>query len=471
MKTTAFIKFGILGLTALSLLAACGSSGGGSTASTQSTGVSKGVVDSLGSITVNGVKFATTNAVIKIDNNPGVESELKAGMVVKVKGTFDDRTGTATEVQIEDALQGPITSIDNTNKTITVMGKVVKFEDNVTRLNDDTPKVFGTTANFTVSQMVEVSGLDDSTGAIRASRIDDRTGLAEVETKGVVSALGASSFTLTSGSAIFTVNFTTALPAGVANGSTVEVRGALAGSTITALNSARGVTIEDALGAENEKVELEGLVASLDLIANTFKLNGMAISYSGSTIFENGIETDLANDAKVEAEGKIVGGVLVAAKISFRSTIRIEALPSVITGAGKAGSLTLLGKTVTTSANTDFHNLANLAAIGSNRVQIRGSLALDGSIVASRIETVGGGHDFVMAPATAKTADTLTLLGDLVTTNAATEYRGMNDAVLTKAAFFDSVSVGPAPAPKTVIKARFGATPLLAEQLEIEGNR
>ena len=468
MKSLHRTAFGILGFSVLALLAACGGGGGGG-ASTQTAGVSKGVVESLGSITVNGVKFSTTNAVIKIDDNPGVESDLKAGMVVKVKGAFDDRTGTATEVEIEDGLQGPITSIDNTNKTITVMGQVVKFEDNVTRLNDDNPHKVFSTANFTIGRVVEVSGFDDSTGAIRASRIDDRTGAAEVETKGVVSALGANSFTLTSGAATFTVNFTAALPVGVANGSIVEVRGTLAGSIITALNSARGVTLEDDLAANNEKVELEGLVTSGT--AASFELNGVTVTTSNITIFENGVAADLTADVKVEVEGRFVNGVLEASKVSFRSNIRIEALPSVINGTGKAGSLTLLGKTVITSVNTDFHNLADLTAIGSSRVQVRGSLALDGSIIASRIETVGGGNDFIMGPITAKTADTLTLLGDVITTDSQTEFRDQNDVAIAKASFFALISAGPAPAPKTVVKVRFSTTPLLASQIEIEGDR
>src|SRR5207344_1631378 len=92
------------------------------------TGVSQGVVTALGSVFVNGFEISTTGATIRIDDNPGVESDLKVGMVVKVRGTRDDATrkGTATEVEARDLLEGRISSVDAANNTITVMGQTVR---------------------------------------------------------------------------------------------------------------------------------------------------------------------------------------------------------------------------------------------------------------------------------------------------------------------------------------------------------
>lgn len=478
MKTVnRYLTWSALTLFAASLTACGGGGGGSAPAGTATAGVSQGVITAKGSITVNGVKFETTGATIRTDDNPGTENDLKPGMVVKVKGVFDDRTGTATEIEFDDNLQGPISSVDAVNKTITVLGKVVRFEDNITRVNDDTPKVFGVgAANFTPGQVVEVSGFDDSAGAVRALRIDDRTGATEIEIKGIVSALGASSLTLSpaGGATTFTVNFSAPLPAGVANGSLVEVRGTLAGTTITALANARGVTVEDAIGAAGEKVEVEGLVTSGN--SASFVINGLTVTTSGSTVFENGLPADIIPNVQVEAEGRIVGGVLQAAKVSFRSNIRLQALVTAKTGAGKIGTLTVLGKTITISNNTDFRNpLVDLDSItvGVTTVEVRGFLDLTGNgVVATRIDTANN-NEFLMAPVTAanSTTGTLTMLGSNITVSGTTEFRNMNDAIISSATFFSLITTGPAPVPFTVVKVRLTPGTLLAEQAEIEGTR
>lgn len=468
-------------------LTACGGGGGGGTApagGNATPGVVRGEIEKLGSVVVNGVEFNISGATRTIDDNPGQpETEFKRGMIVTIKGTFDDRTGTATEIEVDDNLQGPISAVDPVNKTITVMGKTVQFEDNITRLNDDTAKVFGTTANFTVGQMVEVSGFDDSTGVIRASRIDDRTGATEVEAKGVVSGLAANSFTLTSGAATFTVNFTAALPAGVQNGSRVEVRGTLAGAVITALNSARGVSLEDdGIDDNMNKVEVEGIVASGN--SSSFVINGITVTTSSTTTFENGLPSDLLPGVKVEAEGPRVNGVIQAIKVSFRSTVRIQGGITAKTGAGKVGTLTILGKTVATTANTDFRSFSGVAqtldtlAAGTSRVEVRGVLDLNGNLVATRVDRVNDNDnkEFIMSQVTAKTATSVTLLfgNTVVTTNASTQFRVDNDDVnevaISSTDFFNRVIPATATLPGTVVKARLSPGTLVAEELEIEGS-
>ena len=107
------------------------------------------MITAKGSVFVNGIEYSTTGATIRIDDNPGIEDDLKVGMVVTVRGTSDDSTrkGTATQVEARDILEGTISSVDAVNKTITVMGQTVRIEDNVTRLNDDdTQKVFANAA-------------------------------------------------------------------------------------------------------------------------------------------------------------------------------------------------------------------------------------------------------------------------------------------------------------------------------------
>jgi hypothetical protein len=335
------------------VLVACGGGGGG-TGATPATGaaVSQGVITAKGSVFVNGVEYGTSGATIRIDDNPGIESDLKVGMVVRVRGASDDATkkGTATQVEARDLLEGTISVVGA--GTITVMGQTVRIEDNMTRLNDDdTQKVFGQ-ANFQVGDIVEVHGFGDDQGGLRATRVHRKLA-GEFESKGFVTGLGATSFGLSltpGGASVLTVNFTAgSLPAGTANGSLVEVKSSAA--PVAGAVTATLIHLEDRLGAAGEKVEVEGIVSSGTLAS--FVVNGQQVVTSASTVFEGGLSGDFAIGVKLEAEGALdANGAIAATKISFRSNIKIEADASGVTATG----LTVLGKTVAVNPFTRTDN-------------------------------------------------------------------------------------------------------------------
>ena len=272
-------------LSALSVLAAfaltaCGGSGGGggNPPATGATQTSKGAITAKGSIFVNGVEFDVSRANITIDGSSHrPESELKVGMVVKVNGRHDDRTGEAQEVEAEDVLRGKID--DKGGAFLSVGGHEVEvdhsteFEDGVSRLG-----------SVSVGERVRVSGFASQSGAIRATRIEKEAGTSDdFEVKGFVSDLAMgppATFTLkvtpdaASGYAV-TLAAGVALPAGVQNGSYVEVR-SLAAPVSGAL-TASAIQLEDAkLGTEGDEVEVEGIVSSGD--SSAFVVDGHAVS-------------------------------------------------------------------------------------------------------------------------------------------------------------------------------------------------
>lgn len=122
MKTLRLVLLAALAAS----IAACGGGTGGTGATTPPPGsaVSQGIITAKGSIFVNGIEYSISGAtIIKIDDNPSVENDLKVGMVVKVRGTSDDatRTGSATQIEARDILEGTISNVDAVNNTITVM--------------------------------------------------------------------------------------------------------------------------------------------------------------------------------------------------------------------------------------------------------------------------------------------------------------------------------------------------------------
>ena len=439
------------------MLVACGGGGGGggntppAAGGASAAGVSQGVVTALGSVFVNGFEFSTTGATIRVDDNPGVESDLKVGMVVKVRGTSDDATrkGTATQVEARDVLEGRVSSVDTVNKTITVMGQTVRIEDNVTRLNDDDlQKIFGN-ANFQVNDMVEVHGFADDQGGVRATRVL-RKATGEFESKGFVSALAATSFGLSltpGGTAVVTVNFVAgALPAGIVNGSFVEVKSALA--PVAGVITANLIQLEDKLGAAGEKAEIEGIVSSGTLAS--FVVNGQRVVTSASTVFEGGISSDFAIGVKLEAEGPVdANGAIAATKISFRSNVRIEADASAVT----ATSLTVLGKTI---AINQFTRTDNGPVVNGSHVEVRAVSDRNGNFIATRIVVQGASTKaFLQGPVTSadSTAGTLNILGNAIVSDGNTEWRVSSTSTelpVSKAAFFAQVKTN-----VTVVKVKW----------------
>ena len=472
-------------LAAALSLAACGTSQSpAQSPSAQKT--SKGVVTATGSVTVNGVRFATPGASVKVDGQPATEADLTVGMVVKVRGQDDGVNGQAVEIESEDAVRGKVGGVAGNVVSIgeqeIEVEDATEFEDNAARLASITPG----------QDRIRVSGVSTGSGRIRASRIDKVAGASDdFEVKGFVSALAmgppvtfdlrvspdaatAIAVTLAAGAAV---------PVGLANGAFVEVRSAAApqGGAVTATS----VEVEDArLGGAEEEVEVEGIVTSGD--SSSFMVDGQSVATDASTRWENGVPGDLVPGVKVEAEGRLDSQsppVLHAEAVSFRANLRLQGPSTDVVvpdpSAPRTGSFKVLGLTVHTDALTEWvdfsGNPQDLGTIGSGPVLVRGLRSRDrSSVVATRVERTSDTKLFLQGPVASKdaAAGTLVVLGLTVATGAATEFRDMGDAVVAKDAFFAAVVEG-----RTVVKARgkdasaLSGTILTADQIEMEGDR
>ncbi|MFL6564757.1 MAG: DUF5666 domain-containing protein, partial [Burkholderiales bacterium] len=226
----------LLAALAAFILAACGGGGGtGGTGTTTpppggpgSSTVSTGVM-TKGSTIVNGVRFEDNTANISIDDTPKTNTALQNGMVVKVVGNVNDDgiNGTAQRVKALIEVRGvPTTVTNSTNgQSLVVNGQAVVVDDQTVFSN-----VAGFGAIIQGTTLIEVHGLRDANGAIRATRIEDAAGQMASSTldeiRGVVtggSGTNPRAFTL-GGQSINALN-ATITPAGASwqNGSIVEV--------------------------------------------------------------------------------------------------------------------------------------------------------------------------------------------------------------------------------------------------------
>jgi hypothetical protein len=410
---------------------------------------------------VNGVKFEDTAANIVGDDTPKVLADAeRLGATLKITGIRNDDgvTGVATRIEIENEVRGPIGTISPPD-SFTVLGQTV-FVDGGT--------VFADVANFGAlapGDNVEVHGARDAAGNIRATRVE-KLGAAGVvdELRGVITAkTGTTAGTVTVGGAAFTFdNATVTVPAGAAFGVGDLVEIHLDEGTLRA----NRIEVEDFGAAEGQEAEVEGFVTGFTAHPGTFKVGNVDVQTTSATRFEGGLSSDLANNVKVEAEGHMQGGVLVAEKIEFKDALRIE---SNIEAAG-TGSITLLGKSVAVT----IHTAGGAGPFSAGQgVRVRGFLNQDNtSITATRIEPLGQPVDpdrhIVQALVSSFDSGTrhLTLLGfDVNASGAGVQFQDDNDVSMSATQFFGSLTTG-----KTVVKARGSAsgTSLTANQVEIE---
>ena len=454
--------FSILAVIAITFAGCSGSNSGGSAPAPSKT-TSKGVITGFGSVFVNGVEYDTVGASVIMDDSSTTESNLQIGMVVTVSGSIDPSgtTGTAGTITFADNLEGPVSGIFNAaTSSLVVMGQTVKVNGTTTYHN------IGDASLLALNDMVEVSGFADAGGAIVATRIEKKStlfsaGTTTAELKGTVSGLSGSVFSINA----LSVNASgVTMPAGLANGSFVEVRGTLAAAggpmTATFLEREQSFT-----AGESEHVEVEGIVTDY-VSLSSFKVNGVPVNGSALT------GVTIANNMKIEVEGTMVGGILVAGKseVELESTILLESNVSAI----GANSLTLLGQTAAVSATTEFKDssTANIRSFSLANIAVGDHVIVDGyqsanGIVATSVERLNATTQAKLqgiASAATPTAS-LTILGVAVDTSAAS-FRDINSNAVSAAAFYSSVTPG-----TTVVKVKwntFTSTSAPVNEAEIE---
>ncbi|MEL6301494.1 MAG: DUF5666 domain-containing protein [Pseudomonadota bacterium] len=430
--------------------------GGGNTGGIGRTGLAVGPVSNFGSVVVNGVRYDTSQAVFTLDGAAGIESDLDIGDIVLVRGSIDEDgiNGVADEVFYDEAVKGPIDSIDIANDRIVVLGQTVLINAETSFDDDFIP---ANIEGLTVGVFVEVSGLPNSTGEIIASRIEPESDTNEFEVTGFVANLDTAAQTFEINA--LTVDYATAMledfPNGeIGEGDLVEVEGSQrdANGVLIAEEVDFESVLPDLTGTDDVDLEISGLITRF-ASSTDFDVAGIPVTTNGDTDFENGTINDLALDVRVEVEGELSSeGVLVADDIEFRpeASIEIEAqIDSIDTG---AGSFVVLGITVNTDASTKFEDFssASLTRLTIENLSVGDYIEVAAvpqegvnTVLARTVERDDDEEGEVVLEGTVTeiAEPSFTILGVTVTTDANTEFE-FDDMTLTSAQFFDSLTVG-----------------------------
>jgi hypothetical protein len=376
------------------LVAGCG--GGGSSMSTGSGGAiatssfAAGPISGFGSVIVNGVRFDDSKATVSDDDGtPSTKDALKLGMTAEVHGgaISDDGTGpkaSASGIVFGSALVGPVSAIDATARTLTILGQKVIVLD--TTVLD--ARLVGGFAAITVGTLLEVHGTTDATsGAITATRLEPTAAAAGFKIRGIVAALDTTAKTFTIGGTLISYASVPAVPANLANGLFVRVRlqtTQVAGAWVATRLNAAGPRVDDA-----DEAHLKGSITAFTSTAS-FSVNGIPVDASAAA-YPDG-KTGIVLGAQVEVEGTSSNGVVIARKVSVESHEAQHAegfeLHGLITAIDTtAKTFVLRGITVSYAATTiEFkHGTAALLAVGV-QLEVRGTLSADGTMLqATRI--------------------------------------------------------------------------------------
>lgn len=361
-----------LAIAAIIGLTACGGGDGGSDSTTSSpvtsgSTITTGVITGFGSVFVDGVEFETDESSFSLDDgDDGLENEdgLAVGMVVTVTGTVnaDGKTGSAEHIEFDDELEGIVNAnnvaADGTG-SMTVMGQTV-FIKTTTIFESDVAGI-DSVDKVAAGNVVEVSGFSSGDGSVYATRIEVKLAQhagEEIEVKGIVSKLAASTFDIGG----LTVDFSSAqfddsLPDGtLRDGQYVEVK-STAGFNLVGVLIASEIELQDdgdmdMEGDDGDEVELNGFVTAVKS-DTAFEIGGRTVIITKATSIEHGNASDITVGVYLEVEGQLnAESELLADEIELAIEDEIEMQGTLEAVNDPPGSVTLLGETIHVNAST-----------------------------------------------------------------------------------------------------------------------
>ena len=302
---------------AMAVLVACG--GGAGTASTAGTSTtsasSSGPITGFGSIFVNGVRIDDSAAVTTLDDDSsGGDADLKLGMMVDVDADTDanGNPAKATAISARSFVQGPISTISVANNQLTLLGMTVTVSP---RTVFDGAGVTGL-ASLNAGDGIEVHGLADATGGVKATRIERKaSATTDIRVTGTVQSTDSTSLTINGVKVKYQTANLVNMPNGVVTGMLVRVKGTLSGTDIVA-SKVREVRYGPKL-KENQRTEVDGVVTAFTS-ATSFEVNGLSVSVPATVQ----VQGTVARGVRVEVKGQVTNNVLVASKVEVQDESR-----------------------------------------------------------------------------------------------------------------------------------------------------
>jgi hypothetical protein len=382
MAWIASAAYMLIALVAILVLSGCG--GGVDSGGTGATpaSVTVGPVSGFGSVVVGGIHHDESRAsIVDDDGQPLGADALQLGTMTAIEGsTVVDsgtrRESTAQRVRVVEQVIGPLESVEPAGTSLRVLGQRVV----VTPTTVLDARLSGGLAALRAGDVLAVFGqLDVAEARIVATRIEPRPqapafvlrapvdnyerGLRRLVMGGVVIDL----------SALGEAELPASLPAGALARIKLQPQRTGTAWLASALRAA-GLMLGD-----SEQVGIEGRITRFTS-PQDFSVDGVSVDARGAT-FEGGT-AGLAVGARVEVEGRTLGGTLVARKVELESDDGSEGGRFELEGRISAldtNALTFVVRGVTVSyAGTPRFEGGTVADLAlDRRVAVQGNLSAD----------------------------------------------------------------------------------------------
>lgn len=348
-----------------------------------------GKIVGFGSIRVADTEFNDDVATINDEDGTTLDhTALRLGAVVEVKaGEFSEsnkvKTSTAQNIMLTSLIRGPVDSIDVNN--IVVLGQTVKVTSST--VFDDS--LIGGLSAVKVGAIVRIYGtLDAGTGFYTATRIEPQSGAESYRLRGLVKTYNLDAKTISIGNAVIDVSSVT-LPVDFKSGDLVRVK---LQTTKNASGAYVALSVETGLykPQENDHTEVDGIINDFTSSAK-FSIEGLPVDASNAA-FPDGT-TLLAKGVRVEVDGAIVGGILVAKVVELRNDSDdqrhgLEIDGSILTLDTAKMTLTIRGVNIDYSSTSVVFTGGTAADLKvGTKVEVAGALGGDGvTVVATSIK-------------------------------------------------------------------------------------
>lgn len=315
----------VLMLSTLLGLVSCGGGGGDTQANGSGVGsggtgsYTNGPVSGLGSIIVNNVRYDVNGAQVHRDDDADDSvvhdpAEVKVGMVVEVNGSgilpsssgSGPAVATAYTVRYGSSLVGPVSAVDSSASTVTVLGQTVRISAQTVQ-----PVSLG------VNDVVEVYGLANGSGVYEATRIDKLDASTDTyKIVALVNSVDSQALHLGLNGNVAVSYAAVGLPGGVTPGARVRVW--FDATPVNGQWSASRIRLDQPLVTDRDEASLEGLITRLPQ-------NGVML-VDGSPVDVSRLSSlpSLMLGERVRVEGRLQAGVLLATELEDPSVLESE---------------------------------------------------------------------------------------------------------------------------------------------------
>lgn len=372
-----------LGVASAALIA-CGG-GGGDAVDTPppvtTSSFTAGAISGFGSIIVNGVRFDDSGAeVLDDDGGRHGRDDLKLGAQVEIEASSIDRSsghGVATRIRFGSEIVGPVEAVDAAAQRLTVLGQSV--EVNPRTVFDDS--LAGGLSGIGVGALLEVHAqYDAARGVYIATRIEDESSPTHFRLRGPVASLDASARTFRLGSAVISYGSATSVTPTLADGARVRVllqTTPVRGQWIATQVSSGERHVED-----HSEAEVKGLITAWTS-ATLFSVDGLPVDATNATFREG--QAGVVLGARVEVEGRVVNGVLVASKVHLEDEneddhsedYELHGTVSALDTTAK--TFALRGLTVSYAGSVTWRDLSEADLANGVTLEVKGHPSADGT--------------------------------------------------------------------------------------------